>query len=98
MVKDAASLDSILKKVIKKLKKTGVTEEDLHRAWLAAVGKKAVKHTKPRTLRKLRLVVNIDSSTWLYELTLKKKDILKKLEEELGAKKIKDIRFRIGEI
>jgi hypothetical protein len=40
----------------------------------------------------------VDNSSWLFELTLKKRIILKKLQAGLEGKKLKDIRFRIGDI
>jgi hypothetical protein len=40
----------------------------------------------------------MDDSSWLYELTIQKKEILKKLSTELKSKKIKDITFRIGDL
>jgi hypothetical protein len=40
----------------------------------------------------------VDHSSWLYELTVGKKQILKKMEEALKSKKIKEITLRIGEL
>jgi predicted nucleic acid-binding Zn ribbon protein len=92
------SLKSVLKGIIKDLGKKRLTEEEIKKAWGSAVGKKAASHTKPVSLKKARLVVNVDRSAWLYELTLKKREILEKLQAKLEAKKIKEIRFRIGEV
>ena len=93
-------LGDILKDVIKDLKdkKDLITEEEVRGVWGKAVGKKAAKHTKPISLRKATLNVMVDGSSWLYELTMEKKVILKKLEGKLRGKKIKEIRFRIGAI
>ena len=91
-------LKGVLKDIISGLGKKRLTEEEIKKAWRSAVGKKASSHSRPTTLKKARLVVNVDRSPWLYELTLEKREILKKLEAKLKGKKIKEIRFRIGEV
>ena len=91
-------LGDVLKKVVRDLGKKREAEEALFEAWRLAVGKKAASHTKPVGLRRMILVTNVDSSAWLYELTLKKKAILKRVQEKAEGRKIKDIRLRIGDI
>ena len=91
-------LGAVLKRVLSSLEKRGrYTEEDIALFWEKAAGRKAAHHTRPTALKAGRLVVNVDGSSWLYELTLKKRDILKKFNEQLKGKKIKEIRLRIGE-
>ena len=93
------TLKDLVKGVIKDLTGGGrLTEEEVNTAWSSAVGKRAARHTRPVSLKKSRLVVNVDGSGWLYELTLKKRDILKRLEGRLKDQKVKEIRFRIGEV
>jgi predicted nucleic acid-binding Zn ribbon protein len=92
-------LGDLVKKVIKKIGGRGrLTEEEIAAAWAQAAGKRGAKHTRPVSFRKSTLTVNVDGSGWLYELTTKKRQILKKLGSGLAGKKVKDIRFRIGEI
>jgi len=92
------SIDSVVKNVIKSLSGRGrVSEEEVNGAWEAAAGRKAAGHTKPVSIKKGVLTVNVDGSGWLYELTIKKKELLKKLEGKVRGKTIKGIRFRIGE-
>ena len=59
---------------------------------------RAVSHTKPAAIKKNVLTVEVDSSTWIYFLSMKKKGILESMKKTLGKGKIEDIRFRIGEI
>ncbi|MFA5143186.1 MAG: DUF721 domain-containing protein [Candidatus Omnitrophota bacterium] len=93
------TIGDIVKKVIKTLRsKKGVTEEEIVKAWGEAVGRQAAGHTRPVSVRRSVLMVNVDDSGWLYELTTKKRDILKKLEGRMGAKPLKGLRLRIGEI
>lgn len=76
-------------------KKTGVCAEP--QVLLKKVlTKKELKHTKFHYFRKGILSLHVDSSSWLYNLALKKEGLLLKLNKESCA--IKDIRFRIGEI
>ena len=97
--KEKNPLEGILKKIISGIGDKGaLTEEDVKAAWDAVVGEKAAGHSKPRSLKGSRLIVNVDGSGWLYELTVQKKDILKKLEASLKSKKIKEITLRIGEL
>ena len=92
-------LGDVLKKVVRNLGKKRLAEEELVKAWQGAAGKRAAAHTRLVGLRKTKLIVNVDSSAWLYDLTLKKRAILKKVQEKAAAGgKIKDMRLRIGDI
>ena len=92
-------LSGLIKKAIKDLGAHGrLTEEEIRLAWRESVGDDAARHSRPVSFRKDSVFVNVDRSSWLYELTISKKEILAKLEELLKRKKFKDIRFRIGEI
>ena len=99
MNKTNKPLEGVLKDIVSGIGGRGrLNEEDITKIWERVVGEKASNHTRPVSFNKADLVVNVDGSAWLYELTLEKQKILKKLEEYLKGKKIKDIRFRIGEI
>ena len=99
MNKTNKPLEGVLKDIVSGIDGRGrLNEEDITKIWERVVGEKASSHTRPVSFNKAGLVVNVDGSAWLYELTLEKQKILKKLEEYLKGKKIKDIRFRIGEI
>ncbi len=92
-------LDKLVKKIIEGLGDKGkLGKEEIMDAWEAAVGTAAVTHARPVSFKKNTLIVNVDGSSWLYELTTRKIDIIKKLESGLGGKKVKEIRFRIGDI
>jgi hypothetical protein len=92
-------IDSVVKSIIGKLdKSSNPTSEDIDKIWKGIVGGKAFPHTKPASLRKKRLVINVDTSGWLYELTLRKKEFLAELKNRLGKDKIRELQFRIGEV
>jgi predicted nucleic acid-binding Zn ribbon protein len=95
----ASPLENILKDVIKNLSRKRPGEEEIGDAWAKAAGEAAARHSRPVSFRKSVLVVNVDGSSWLYELTTQKRGILATLERDLkGKKRVKDIRFRIGDI
>ena len=71
-------------------------KEEIEDAWRAAAGDAAARHSKPVSFKKSSLVVNVANSSWLYELSVRKKELLSSLESRLKGKKIKEIRLRIG--
>ena len=78
------------------VKKTGIRDDD-PQVWLKkALTAKELKHIRFNYFRKGILSLYVDSSSWLYNLTLKKESLLLELNKKSSA--IKDIRFRIGEI
>lgn len=92
-------IDNIIKSIFNKLDKaSSLTSDEITKIWREAAGKKASLHTKPESFRKKKLIINVDSSSWLYELTLKKNELLKGLKKRLGEDEIKELQFRIGEI
>src|SRR3989338_653645 len=95
---DKAPIGDLVQGVIKRLKKGRLSEEEMASVWVKAVGRKGARHSHPASLRRGVLFVNVDRSSWLYELTLRKKEILEKMEGKMKRKPAKDIRFRIGEI
>jgi len=65
--------------------------------WLKkALTKKELGHIKVKYFNKGILGLSVDSSAWLYILSLKKEELLDKLKKENPG--LKNISFRIGEI
>lgn len=95
----AAPLKDILKGIISRLEKDrGGEGPGVLEAWKKAVTAGAAKHTRPVSLKAGRLVVHVTDSSRLYNLTLEKQKIIRKLNGYLKKKKIKEIRFKIGEV
>jgi predicted nucleic acid-binding Zn ribbon protein len=68
-------------------------------AWSAAVTEEDRGHARPVSLKNGTLMVIAENSSWLYKLTMEKKNILEKFNANYeGRKKAKDIRFRIGDL
>lgn len=95
----ARSIGDIVGRVIKTLGGKGrLTAEEMARTWQDAVGEDAARHSRPVSFRRTSIIVNVDRSSWLYELTTRKREIVEKLKLNLGGRKIRDIRFRIGDV
>lgn len=96
--KEASHIKDVARGVLKRLAKDGPAGRDrIKKAWEKAAGKGFRGHTLPVSFRKRRLVVNVDSSGWLYEITMKKREISAKLKRALKDD-FAELRFRIGEI
>jgi len=76
----------------------GLTKDKIEKIWEDVAGKKFVTHSKPVSFKKAKLIINVDSSGWLYELTLRRQEIIKKLKQRIKEKKLEEIQFRIGEL
>ena len=87
----------ILKNVLADLKKKqkDVDFEKVSKAWERAVGPKAFLHTKIVHLTKELIRVNVDNSSRLFDLNLKKEQIKRELKKSLG---IDDVRLKLGDI
>ena len=99
MKRKSEKIDSIVKSIIEKLDRhANPTTNEIEDAWRQLVGERASSHTRPAALGKKKLVINVDGSAWLYELTLRKNELLASLKKKFGEDKIKELQFRIGEI
>ncbi|MDD5173277.1 MAG: DUF721 domain-containing protein [Candidatus Omnitrophota bacterium] len=92
-------LEGLVKSIISGFAgKEKLSEEEIRSAWGLVVGDRAAKHSRPRSFAGSRLIVHVDDSGWLYELTTRKKSILNSLSSKLKGKKLKDITFRMGDL
>jgi predicted nucleic acid-binding Zn ribbon protein len=67
-------------------------------AWQKAAGETIANYTRPGRLRRGTLEVTASNSTIIQELTFQKQHILSQLQIALPDAKIRDIRFRVGNI
>ncbi|HAV24388.1 MAG: hypothetical protein A3H45_12740 [Ignavibacteria bacterium RIFCSPLOWO2_02_FULL_55_14] len=61
--------------------------------WEEAVGAHIAKIATAERIQNGVLGVRVTNGTWRYELTLRKKDLIAKLNSALGAEIVKDIRL-----
>jgi len=71
---------------------------DLSAAWQAAAGEALARFSRAGQIRRGKLEVTVTNSTIVQELTFQKQHILAELAKQLPDAKIRDIRFRIGNI
>ena len=89
-------IKSVVEKVIRKLKKRRV--EPIRESWRTVFKEEIAGHSVPVSIRNGKLLVFVDSSVWLQHLTVKKRDILKKLKEIPSCKSVEEIHFRQGKL
>lgn len=66
--------------------------------WQRAVGPNIAKKTLPLKLTGKTLYVTVATSTWMEELKYLKKDIIKKINNDLKEQTVEEIVFRLGAI
>ena len=86
-------LNSVIRDLMKQ--KKGVDFQKAQDVLKKAIGSKAFAHTQIVYLTKDKIRVNVDSSSRLYDLNLRKERIAREISEAL---RIKDIRFRLGDV
>ncbi len=62
--------------------------------WETIVGEHIARESSAARISQGVLVVRVRTSTWRNELTLRKKEIIKKINETLGGEIVKEIRFQ----
>ena len=95
--REAEPVDGALMRVMGGL---GIREEsfgtDVAERWTEVVTGPIAQHTRPGGLDGTRLVVFVDSSVWLSELSrFGKKKLLEKIQKVWGADRIQDITLRM---
>lgn len=79
------------------LRKTGLEKPVLQQkalvVWNEVVGDTVAKRTQPEEVKHGVLVVKVDTPVWRNELSLRKKEILERLNQALGQRVINDIRL-----
>ena len=61
--------------------------------WNECVGSSIANFSTPVEIRKNKLFVSVENASWRYELSLKKNEIIEKLNQNFKKKIIKDIVF-----
>ena len=91
-------ISEVIQNVFKNLEgTTNPYQEDMESLWKELVGQDGFSHSRPVAIRKKVLNVLVDNSSWMQELSMRKRNILKGLKRKLGKDRISEIHFRIGE-
>ena len=73
--------------------KKKLVEVDAVVHWEEVVGRKIAQMTEATRITKGVLFVSVKTSTWRNELTIRKKEIIEKLNNFIGKEIVKDIKF-----
>jgi predicted nucleic acid-binding Zn ribbon protein len=74
-----------------------VTQEALVcAAWAGAVGKKIAAHSRAARLVRAHLVIEVEDAIWQRQLFALRGQIVRKIEESVGAGMVEDIEFRVA--
>jgi len=71
-------------------------QNKIRKIWGKAFDPKTLKHTAIVGLQKGKLIVHVDSPAWLFQMSLKKRDVLEKLKAEIPE--LSHIHFKIGKV
>ncbi|MBM4158042.1 MAG: DUF721 domain-containing protein [Ignavibacteria bacterium] len=92
------SLENELEDFIKYIGlKEKIAEFEIFKLWRECVGNTISEYSSPVGIKKNKILIKVENAVWRYELSLKKAEILKKLNSNEILKKekkvIKDIIF-----
>jgi len=92
------ALGKILEETLERMEiKRGVREKLSLFVWADAVGPEIARHSRPVRAQRGVLTVETANPAWSQQLTLLKPGLLKAINERLGGKLIKDLRFQSGD-
>lgn len=61
--------------------------------WARIVGPRVACHTRALSFRDGVLCVEVDGSAWMHELSYLKRELIRRLNQELGASPVRDVRW-----
>jgi predicted nucleic acid-binding Zn ribbon protein len=85
------ALDSLIESlgIRKKLR-----EQEVFALWADVVGERIAKVAKPMRIVQGTLVVSVKTGPWRNELTMRRREIVDRLNESLGEELVRDIKFQ----
>jgi len=66
--------------------------------WESAVGSRIASHAQPAAFREGTLTLTVDSAPWLQQLSYLKRDLIAKVNGELGEELVKDLYMKGGKV
>ncbi len=93
----AAHISGILSGLLQRFRPE--TEQGMLRIWRVwdrIVGEDIAGNARPAAFKGSVLLVHVTSSSWLYHLRVLKKDLVVRLNDDLGQPLVSDIKFKIG--
>ncbi|HIE26330.1 TPA: DUF721 domain-containing protein [Candidatus Poribacteria bacterium] len=99
LMSQTLEISQILERLFRKLgydKK--IREQKAMFLWNEVVGEHVAQNSQPIRIDNGRMSVVVTDSIWLTELNLLRMQYIAKINEELGAKVVKEIDFKIGKV
>ncbi len=69
---------------------------EVEQKWTEIVGEKIASHAAVKEIRHRKLVVAVDSASWVQQLTLLKDALLSRIHARFGEPLIRDVVFRVA--
>jgi predicted nucleic acid-binding Zn ribbon protein len=66
--------------------------------WESAVGSRIASHAVPTAFREGTLTLAVDSAPWMQQLSFLKRELVAKVNGELGEEMVKDLYLKAGKI
>jgi predicted nucleic acid-binding Zn ribbon protein len=89
------SLGDVIEELIARLGiKKKLHEQDAFVVWDEAVGERIAKIATPTRMLRGTLIVSVKSGAWRNELSMRKQEIVGRINELLGGEIVKDIKFQ----
>ncbi|ACB83604.1 DUF721 domain-containing protein [Natranaerobius thermophilus] len=66
--------------------------------WVDVVGEEIATNCQPKVFQGKKMIVVCSNSIWIQELSMRKKNLIKKLNEKVGKTVVTDIKFVTGQI
>ena len=63
--------------------------------WSGWVGERVARHSRAVGFHDGTLIVEVEGSAWMHELGFLKREIIRTLNERLGAPLVRDVRFTV---
>lgn len=66
--------------------------------WESAVGSRIASHAQPASFRDGTLSLAVDSAPWMQQLSFMKRELIAKVNEQLGEEMVKDLYLKAGRV
>lgn len=96
MSENLYKLDTVFNQIKKKLKISEFYDLNINKIWKEATGDLISQVSMPIHFEEGVLTVNVRDTIWVNELNLLKKEIINRINENLGKERLNDIRYRVG--
>ena len=64
-------------------------------AWPELVGPRVARHARAVAFREGTLQVEVEGSAWMQELGYLKRDLVRRINQQLGCEEVRDLRFTL---